>query len=77
LGDDDSGHSFEEEGSGVMKTVDPEGVQTPDPEQQEELPPTTDPEALEPPEEKDADVVGDAEKDLAGRLGAIGPGRSG
>ena len=59
-----------------MKTVDPEGVQTPDPEQPEELPPTTDPEALEPPEEKDADVVGDAEN-LAGKLGVIGPGRSG
>ena len=60
-----------------METVMPDGDTLPDPDLPEESPPR-DPETEElPDEERDGDAVDRAKEELAGKLGAIGSGRSG
>jgi hypothetical protein len=60
-----------------METVMPGGDTFPDPDLPEETPPR-DPETEGLPDaEKDDDVVDRAKEELAGKLGAIGSGRSG
>jgi hypothetical protein len=59
-----------------METIMPEGDQLPDPDLPEDVPPR-DPQTEELPDEDGGDVVDRAEEHLAGKLDAIGSGRSG
>jgi hypothetical protein len=60
-----------------METVMPEGDKLPDPDLPADVPPR-DPKTEELPDENDdGGVVDRAQEDLAGKLGAIGSGRSG